>query len=557
VIPWARRWLVLRAAVRTGFVGLAASGIAACDEAPAAAASRVVSVPAHPLADPVRALHRRPRGLVENEDAPAVEASPPRQEPNDPDASVPTAPAPAAPAPPPPHFGRAFHFVTPIRAEAGTPEGQRPLGYLRRGARFLAHGDAVAAPGCEPGWRTLLTGGVVCPGRGVVIGSTPPGEPVVSPPVPPDETAALPYAHVRVRYATWELFRRPEDRPAFAALPEPALPSAQPATSSPEGEADSAAGPSAAGPASDSAATPARPASEDAPAPVPDRGAPLPELVRGPLAPGWFVSVDREELTPDGMRFLRTVRGTWVAEEAVTRVGGPGDDAAPEARGVHLVPGCTLPLAFPVTSRGARLLRRTPGSGEATPTLRVDQPVPLTPDAPADADGRWSPTADGNLLRRSDVRIARRRPRPPEIAADERWIHVDLSEQVLVAYEGDRPVFATLVSTGRAETPTPAGVHRIDAKHVTITMDGDGSDPAAEAYRIDDVPWVQFFSGGYALHGAFWHDGFGRPRSHGCVNLAPGDARWLFQFTAPSVPAGWHGRFRERGEATTAVVVDP
>ncbi len=61
------------------------------------------------------------------------------------------------------------------------------------------------------------------------------------------------------------------------------------------------------------------------------------------------------------------------------------------------------------------------------------------------------------------------------------------------------------------------------------------------AYELRDVPWIQYFDAGYALHGAYWHDVFGIPRSHGCINLAPIDARYVFMWTTPEVPPGWHG----------------
>jgi hypothetical protein len=69
----------------------------------------------------------------------------------------------------------------------------------------------------------------------------------------------------------------------------------------------------------------------------------------------------------------------------------------------------------------------------------------------------------------------------------------------------------------------------------------DDTASATEAYSIEDVPWTMYFEGSFALHAALWHDQFGRPRSHGCVNLAPADARWLFQWTGPVLPPGWHG----------------
>jgi hypothetical protein len=126
----------------------------------------------------------------------------------------------------------------------------------------------------------------------------------------------------------------------------------------------------------------------------------------------------------------------------------------------------------------------------------------------------------------------------------EKWIDINITKQVLVAYEGKRAVFATLVSTGEAglsdheeSTATIKGIFRIHTKLVAATMD---SDEVGEEFELRDVPYVQYFKEGYAIHGAYWHDGFGRPKSHGCVNLAPEDARRLFFWTAPHVPPRWH-----------------
>ncbi len=137
----------------------------------------------------------------------------------------------------------------------------------------------------------------------------------------------------------------------------------------------------------------------------------------------------------------------------------------------------------------------------------------------------------------------------------EKWIDVNITKQVLVAYEGETAVFATLVSTGEhglddpdTTRSTKRGIFRIHAKHVSVTMD---SEVVGEEFELRDVPYVQYFEGGYALHGAYWHDAFGRPKSHGCINLAPDDARRLFFWTEPPVPAGWHGATR----ALTGTVV--
>lgn len=156
-------------------------------------------------------------------------------------------------------------------------------------------------------------------------------------------------------------------------------------------------------------------------------------------------------------------------------------------------------------------------------------------------------TAEGSWIAEGSLIIAPVREDPQGHAREGRkWIDVSIKRQMLVAYEGLRPAFATLVSTGRGGMGDPKeshatirGTFRIHAKHVSTTMDGD--EETAEAFDLRDVPYTQYFHEGYALHGAYWHDEFGKPRSHGCVNLAPADAAWLFDWTDPVVPPEWHG----------------
>lgn len=125
---------------------------------------------------------------------------------------------------------------------------------------------------------------------------------------------------------------------------------------------------------------------------------------------------------------------------------------------------------------------------------------------------------------------------PPEgVAPRERWIDVELAAQRLTAYEGTRQVASFAVSTGVGADgqpySTPKGTHRVYAKLRATTM---ASDPGeAHPYRFEAVPDVQYFDREVALHGAYWHRRFGERVSHGCVNLAPPDAAWLFDFTAP------------------------
>jgi hypothetical protein len=153
---------------------------------------------------------------------------------------------------------------------------------------------------------------------------------------------------------------------------------------------------------------------------------------------------------------------------------------------------------------------------------------------------------DGSLLRAEDVVVVEPLRVPPAWASSGRkWIDVSILRQTLVAYEGLRPVYVTLVSTGadglgdpKETHSTIQGVFLIHTKHVTVTMDGDEDDD--DRFDFRDVPFVQYFTEGFALHAAYWHDEFGTPRSHGCINLSPIDAAWLFAWTTPEVPPAWH-----------------
>lgn len=168
----------------------------------------------------------------------------------------------------------------------------------------------------------------------------------------------------------------------------------------------------------------------------------------------------------------------------------------------------------------------------------------------------------GGWMRARDLARARSAAPPAEAggdAATERWIDVDLAQQTIVAYEGTTPVFASLVSTGRgppkSDFATPVGVHRIWVKIFTTKMDNLEKEDVEKHYALEDVPWVQFFDKAVALHGVFWHRDFGHIHSHGCVNLAPIDARWLYAFTSPHLPAGWTAVYPTKTEPGTVVRV--
>ena len=106
-----------------------------------------------------------------------------------------------------------------------------------------------------------------------------------------------------------------------------------------------------------------------------------------------------------------------------------------------------------------------------------------------------------------------------------RWIDVDLSEQMVRAYEGTELVGSFLVSTGINHYPTETGQYHIYAKYETSLMHG-------RDYYLPDVPYSMYYSGDFSLHGTYWHHNFGTPMSHGCINMDTRDAEWLYNWSS-------------------------
>lgn len=163
-------------------------------------------------------------------------------------------------------------------------------------------------------------------------------------------------------------------------------------------------------------------------------------------------------------------------------------------------------------------------------------------------DARYWETSDGLWVRHQDMTtIAERPEKPAFVKPGQHWVDVSVIAGTMVAYEGTQPVYATLVSVGRDriadELPdahiTKRGEFAITAKYVT----GIQSDVHSFANRVEihDAPWVIEMASGQAIHGAFWHNRFGIEHGDGNLQLAPADARWLFNWVTPEVPSGWHG----------------
>lgn len=132
-----------------------------------------------------------------------------------------------------------------------------------------------------------------------------------------------------------------------------------------------------------------------------------------------------------------------------------------------------------------------------------------------------------------------------------KWIRVDLSEQIAVAYEGKTPIRAFRISSGLPNTPTVTGIFRIRTKVVSQTMTGG---EGTMYYNLPGVKWVQYFYEDYSFHGTYWHNNFGHPMSHGCVNMTNADAKWLFDWAAPT----WDGKttwFKSNPDTSGTVVV--
>jgi lipoprotein-anchoring transpeptidase ErfK/SrfK len=228
--------------------------------------------------------------------------------------------------------------------------------------------------------------------------------------------------------------------------------------------------------------------------------------------------------------------------------------------GVELGPDETLPVAF-IERRYAQKYKESEGGQlVAAGNYGYREPIKLTGKTKGQA-GTFYETRDGYFMAADGARIMKPRTEFPSFATGTRkWVDISIRDQSLVAYVGQKPVYVTLVSSGRGGMGDPEkvpatvrGTFMIYSKHVSATMDNE--EDKADSFALLDVPFVQYFHKGYALHGTYWHDEFGKIRSHGCVNLAPIDAAWLFEWTDPPVPADWHGVInKERG---TVVLVRP
>lgn len=176
---------------------------------------------------------------------------------------------------------------------------------------------------------------------------------------------------------------------------------------------------------------------------------------------------------------------------------------------------------------------------EAGPAIFLNHPIPA-PESEI-------------LPSKESLELAERQKVLSAAAAEDKWIDVDLGKQRLYAHEGDRIVYEFLISSGKW-APTPTGTFRIWTKLRYAKMSG-GSNALHTYYYLPNVPYIMYFYKGYGLHGTYWHNNFGTPMSHGCVNLSIPDAEKLFYWAGPVVPEGKNVVYPSKENPGTLVVV--
>ena len=498
--------------------------------------------------------------------------------------------------------GLAAYEVVTIYAEPNLASTK--LGYLRFGHRTMVTEKIDdQGEGCPKGWHQLPAGGHACVNKGLTVGAD--KEPYMyHPPPRPRLDDSMPYdygAIARDGTETWWRPATPEERAlaakkfaivqeqaaaeaAAAAIaaglepppkpkpkptpkPEPKTGS-EPSGTEPSDEADPLPGlgdlpdapdPAAAPPTAEELAEQRRREEEQRLREEEQRKLELEKMAKLPLHPEHpflergFTITTALKVKDQGRTWWRTSRGGYLDAAKVYKKPAP---KIPEL-GVQIPETSGFPFGFVGSDKVPLFVENEDGKLQRKGTLTYRTFVDGVEQREIDGKA-YLRTADDTYVRVSDLRLAEPQTPPEDLGGLDRWIDVQLSKQLLVAYEGERPVFTTLVSTGRKGTKeepfdTPTGVFRIQTKHVSSSMDGNTASDGN--YSIQDVPWAMFFHGNYALHGAFWHAGFGGRRSHGCINLAVADARWLFWWVGPELPEGWHGAAAHEGQPGSVVVV--
>ena len=497
------------------------------------------------------------------------------------------APAPSAAAPAAldaPYTGPWFAVTSPaagVYTEMSFERGKK-IGFMRSGGRAPVDAEKVEKKNCSSGWYKVRSGGFVCGNYGTTDLSNPDVKFGTS---QPNLKEILPYPYARNAKNGTPLYRTVPSREQMERY-EPYLKEKE---ADKEKEAAAKAGLVVDKPVvADKTETALPIAAQDAGTPLlPTPAAQDPE----PDKPWWQqddikdrlheMKLDSLSADSDDVLAKRMVSGFYVAVDKTFRWNGrswykttkglvtPSDrmwqTSGSSFKGVEL-DGTTykLPLGWVYGgSKSAGTFTIDAGANTIKNAKSIDRfvPIALTGKSIEFQGKDYVELTDGTFMKKAQLRITEPGPPPQGLAENERYIDVDLSTQTLVAFEGSRPVYATLISSGKhskvkdKDHSTPTGEWRIREKHITTTMDGDGTAAGDLPYSIEDVPFVQYYFRSFALHAAFWHSNFGVQMSHGCVNLSPLDAKWLFFFTGPHLPEGFHGVWASESEAGSRVIV--
>jgi len=497
----------------------------------------------------------------------------------------------------------------------------RRIGYLRLGAKVVREATAAGADGCSGGWYRIYPRGYVCNGETATLDMT---HPILRAAfVRPDLTKPLPYKYGFVR-ATSPLYLKVPNRKEQVAA-EFGLDLHLEWWRSEEGRASN----NVVLGAND---VPIDPKGVVLAGELGSIGKKSTDLTQGELfggtgdndpPPFWLVGPNYDRSIPNVSGFQVPPKSVFAnrvkRHSGISFVGSfpTGDDAfnrrfavttdlrllptskvKPETastwHGVEIGDALPLPFGWVRNSVKSVPVYRMNGSRPQKTDDKVERRALLrfTGNVQKTKDGLYREASDGRWFKASDLGVVAMPTEWPPIAnTGEKWIEVSIENQTLVLWEGKKPIYATLVSTGqdgmehwKTSKATIRGTFRIRHKHVTATMDSTGasaeggnegsSGPQTErevsskdgekgdkkkgagAFELRDVPWVQYFEDSYALHAAYWHDVFGVARSHGCINLAPVDAYRVFQWTDPPVPQDWHGvKARSDTNQGTTIVI--
>ncbi|HEY8077166.1 MAG TPA: L,D-transpeptidase [Labilithrix sp.] len=474
-----------------------------------------------------------------------------------------------------PYIGALF-LQTPVMSEMEWPKSddEKPgkktasvrLGYIRQGAKVPVIPEAHVKPNCREGWYELVQGGFVC-GKYASLDLNHPRMRVA--PHLPDLIGMLPYQYgYNIQNGT-PLYRNVPSKEERMRL-EPWL-APKPKVSAADSSDATALTLASARTTDDTSA--------DLDGGTPwylreyDGGKPqvtLDDLKgEGPVArrmvKGFFLALDKD-ISVNGSRWWKNTSGLLAPFDKIFVYNKASDfhgvwfDAEEKIEDL-CKPGSKAQVGIVTMYKSHKYVVATSRKAVTTSdTVSRHTVVRLTGDSVVINNAEYDETDDGWWMKAAEGVKTKPGPAPKDLAPGEKWVDVNLRTQTLVAFEGERPVFATAVSTGKEdkEDPekdhkTPPGTFRIREKHIAATMDGDVASDGP--YSIEDVPWIMYFNGSYALHGAFWHNLFGMTKSHGCVNLAPTDAKALFNWTEPHLPDGWHGVMATPEKPGTRVIV--